>query len=79
MPGYGLPGLTPDFRAVIIIGRAEDKLDDLEGDHAIPALELQHAVTIKSYDSLARGIDQTTSGAASCTPHADPSTASTQP
>jgi Domain of unknown function (DUF4263) len=62
MPGYGLPGLTAHFRAVIVIGRAADKLDDLDGDHAIPALEQQHAVTIKSYDSLARGINQTTGG-----------------
>jgi Domain of unknown function (DUF4263) len=62
MSRYGLPGLTVHFRAIIIIGRAADKLDDLEGDHAIPALELHHAATIKSYDSLARGIDQSTGG-----------------
>lgn len=54
MSGYGLPGLTVHFRAVIIIGRAADKLDDIKGDLAIPALEQQHAVTIKSHDSLAR-------------------------
>jgi hypothetical protein len=51
---HGYPGLRDDFRAVILIGRSEDKRQDLIGDDRVRALEQEHRIEIRSYDYITR-------------------------
>ncbi|WP_342668382.1 Shedu anti-phage system protein SduA domain-containing protein [Actinoplanes subtropicus] len=51
---HGYPRLRDDFRAVVVIGRSNDKLKDLQADDRISALEREHRIEIRSYDYIYR-------------------------
>jgi len=59
---FGYPLLRNDFRAVVVIGRSEDKRRDLRGDERIAALEQEHRIEIRSYDYITRAAWQALHG-----------------
>jgi hypothetical protein len=56
---FGYRGLRADFHALVVIGRSNDKRQDLQGDQRIAELEQEHRVQIRSYDSIGRAAVQT--------------------